>query len=148
MYRYKNLARSLTFNVLTMCSTISSAISHGYNPMHLRKSQYSWLQQILITEIILPNWIRCVIAGTMHIWLSKVYGDNPIHLNKSQYSWLQLILITETNSSKLDTMCKAVLWLSKVYGHNCIHLRKSHYSWQQQVLITETKLFFQTRYDV
>ena len=25
------------------------------NPMHLRKSQYSSLQQILITEAILPN---------------------------------------------------------------------------------------------
>ena len=24
---------------------------YGYNPMHLRKSQYSWLQQIHITEI-------------------------------------------------------------------------------------------------
>ena len=35
------------------------------NPMHLRKSQYSWLQQVLITKTVLPDRIRCVIAVTM-----------------------------------------------------------------------------------
>ena len=56
---------------------------YGYNPMHLRKPQCSWLQQILITEIILPNWIQRVIIV---LWFLKVYGHNPMHLRKPQYT--------------------------------------------------------------
>ena len=82
---------------------------YGHNSIHHRKSQYSWRQQILITEIN-SSKLDTMCNSCYYNGSRKCMGTTPcIHLRKSQYNRLQEILITETNSSKLDTICNSCI---------------------------------------
>ena len=111
---------------------------YRHNPIHLRKSQYSWLQQVLITE---TNSSKLdTTCNSCYCGSRKCMGTTPFTLENHSTAGCNKFSSPRQILPNWIRCVIAVLLLSnlKCYGHNPIHLRKSQYSWLQQILITKT----------